>query len=252
MKKIILNLICIIMLLTLVSGCVNTEKVLKKELDKRYNNYEIIDSIRYWNTGGEDYVDGIVKINDDLYEIIVDMSGKTNEYYESKSKEIDLNININNKNYSSNNNLILMELSFNNAYTTNKPILLLFIKNEKTLDFYDDLYQLIEKLYYQYKNEEYKSPIISIFFTDHIDYGKREDYKKLLLLKMLAWDNTKSSKKLYKNLNVNNYMRLGGYYSGTEYDILNRMKQEIENLENSYETGMLYDDYVYQRGNNED
>ena len=249
MKKILLSLICIIVL-TLTSGCANKEKELKKELDKRYDNYEIIDSSHYWNTGGENYVDGIVKINNNLYEIIVDMSGETNEYYESLAEEVDLNIDINNKNYSSNNNLILMKLSFNDPYTINEPMLLLFIENDRTLEFYDNLYKLIEKLDYEYLLDD-GYPYVAIYFTDNINFEKKYDYKKYMLLNMLAWEDTKLTKKLYEDLKVNNYIKLTeGFrddYSDWHLRRSNYTKQVITDLKKSYELGMLYDDYVYEK-----
>lgn len=245
MKKIIISLICVI-LLTLTSGCVNTEKVLKKELDKRYDNYEIIESTHYWNTGGDNYVDGIAKINNDFYEIIVDMSGEKNEYYESLVEEIDLNVDINNKNYSSTEKLIFMKLSFNNAYTINEPHLLLFIENDTSLEFYDDLYKLLEKLNYEYMQEE-EYPYIAVFFTDNINYQKKYDYKKFMLLKMLVWNDSKTTKSLSKDLKVSNYFYLSSGYSDDYTKRLNYIKQSVQDLKESYDLGMLYDDYVYEK-----
>ena len=245
MKKIIISLICVI-LLTLTSGCVNTEKVLKKELDKRYDNYEIIESTRYWNTGGDNYVDGIAKINNDFYEIIVDMSGEKNEYYESLAEEIDLNVDINNKNYSSTDKLIFMKLSFNNAYTINEPHLLLFIENDSSLEFYDDLYKLLEKLNYEYMQEE-EYPYIAVFFTDNINYQKKYDYKKFMLLKMLVWNDSKTTKSLSEDLKVSNYLYLSSGYSDDYTKRLNYIKQSVQDLKESYNLGMLYDDYIYEK-----
>jgi len=245
MKKIIISLICVI-LLTLTSGCVNTEKVLKKELDKRYDNYEIIESTHYWNTGGDNYVDGIAKINNDFYEIIVDMSGEKNEYYESLVEEIDLNVDINNKNYSSTEKLIFMKLSFNNAYTINEPHLLLFIENDTSLEFYDDLYKLLEKLNYEYMQEE-EYPYIAVFFTDNINYQKKYDYKKFMLLKMLVWNDSKTTKSLSKDLKVSNYFYFSSGYSDDYTKRLNYIKQSVQDLKESYDLGMLYDDYVYEK-----
>lgn len=245
MKKILFSSICLIVVL-LTSGCVNEKKVLKTELDKRYDNYEIIESTRYWNTGGDNYVDGIVKINNSLYEIIVDLSGETNEYYESLAEEIDLNVNINNKNYSSNNNLIFMKLSFNNAYTINEPHLLLFIENDSSLEFYDNLYQLLEKFNNEYKSET-DYPGIQVFFTDNINYTKKEDYKLFLLLNRLSWNDNERTRNLYKELNINNYFTFNRSYTDDNTKRLNLLKQDIQYLKESYEQGMLYEDYVYKK-----
>jgi len=245
MKKIFLSLVFIIVL-TLTSGCVNKEKVLKKELDKRYDNYEIIESSRYWNTGGSNQVEGVVKINNNFYEIIVDMSGETTEYYESVAKEIYYNVEVNEKQYSSNDNLILLELPYGEDGIKEQSSLLLFMENESSSDFYDVLYQLLTKL-----NDEFKTktnyPSIQVNFTNYIDYSKKEDYKLFLLLKRLSWNDNERTKKLYKELKVNNYFTFNRPYTESNDERLNYLKQSVQDLKESYEAGMLYEDYVYEK-----
>ena len=244
-KKKILSTLVIILVLCL-TGCVNEKKVLKTELDKRYDNYEIIESTRYWNTGGDDDVQGIIKINNNFYKVLVDMSGEQNKYYESLIKEIDYNVKINDKIYSSTDNLILMEVSYLEDGIKETSKLLLFLENESSLNFYDSLYQLLKQL-----NDEYKSendyPMLEMFFTDNINYNKKDDYKLFLALNLLSWNDNERTRKLSKELNVNNHF---DFYSYTDDNAerLEFLKREIQYLKESYEAGMLYDDYVYEIG----
>ena len=219
-----------------------------KELDKRYDNYEIIESTRYWNTGGTDVVEGIVEINNNFYEVNVDISGETNEYYELLAKEINYNIEIEGKQYSSNENLILVELPYYEEDGIKKQSnLLLFIENETSDYSYESLYQLLKKLNDEFKTET-NYPSIKVNFTNYIDYSKKEDYKLFLLLKRKSWNDNKRTRKLYEELNVNNYLTFNRSYTefNDETKRLNYLKEEIQYLKESYEAGMLYDDYVYE------
>ena len=77
----------------------------------------------------------------------MDISGETNEYYELLAKEINYNIEIEGKQYSSNENLILVELPYYEEDGIKKQSnLLLFIENETSDYFYESLYQLLKKL----------------------------------------------------------------------------------------------------------
>jgi len=142
--------------------------------------------------------------------------------------------------------LFLMDLSYEENGIKEQSHLLLFMENESSSDFYDSLYQLLEKLNDEYKTET-NYPSMQIFFTNYINYSKKDDYKLFLLLKSLSWNDNDRTRKLYKELNVNNYFTFNRAYTGDNAKRLNYLKQDIQYLKESYELGMLYDDYVYEK-----
>ena len=140
-----------------------------------------------------------------------------------------------------------MELSYEEDGIKEQSRLLLFMENESSSYFYDYLYQLLEKLNNEYKTET-NYPGIQVFFTDYIDYSKKDNYKLFLLLKQLSWNNNDRTRKLYKELNVNNYFTFNRAYTefNEETERLNHLREDIQYLKESYEAGMLFDDYVYE------
>ena len=109
--------------------------------------------------------------------------------------------------------------------------MIIFIENETSDYFYESLYQLLKKLNDEFKTET-NYPSIKVNFTNYIDYSKKEDYKLFLLLKRLSWNDNKRTRKLYEELNVNNYLTFNRSYTefNDETKGLNYLKEEIQYL----------------------
>lgn len=151
MKKIFI----LILFILILSGCTSQEykeKLLNEKLSKIYSDYSIIDSCSYWNEGGGDELESIVKINEEYILSEIDVHNKKISFYEEKkilsSKQYNKDILIIEMESIYNNNSLIfflddsIEKTFAHKYISD--FCLNYSENSELKGFYIDIYYVLD------------------------------------------------------------------------------------------------------------
>ena len=202
------------------------DDIMNQKLNELYgSSYEVLDNCSYSNTGGDYYIEYLLKLSDFEYPIIAHLD--LNDYfYDDNYDELNNTKHLNYQSYLDNvfNDKTIALMNLNESDTYKRISLNILMTNDKlnnkSLLKYN-IEQVINKYTNQFQNYNFN---LSIYFTRKIDESKVNDYYVLL-----NGGGSSCDSQFSKKINKSN-LKVVSIYIREDTNISQEIESSIENI----------------------